>query len=130
MPREDFLTTGITIGRTSNRITAHTDGSMLFSDPYIPGVKLKDLLGGTVVIDPAIFVEVEITDYTKVIDNGQTFYNISIPHDWGLCSPIVDVTIWDQDDKMITVDTIQYETTYILIRTTVKEPIKVVLKKQ
>jgi hypothetical protein len=131
--REDLLTTGITIGRFGNTIKKHPDESMIFSDPYVPGVKLKDLFEGKVVIDPAIFVEVNSSDWIPFIANlgftTQLQYNIEIPHDWNLCEPLLCVNIWNTDNKEIRLNSVVFRENSIYLESTINMPIKVVLKR-
>jgi hypothetical protein len=44
---QSFYVTDVTIGREGNVITYANDGSMVFSDRFVPGVRLVDLLNGS-----------------------------------------------------------------------------------
>lgn len=44
---QSFYVTDITIGREGNLITYANDGSMIFKDRYVSGVRLVDLLNGS-----------------------------------------------------------------------------------
>ena len=71
----------IEIGAIGNSISTHNDGSMILKDRYVPGVRLIDLLGGEVVIDPATIIEVAHTDWIIAYhDNvfNRDFYKIDI----------------------------------------------------
>jgi hypothetical protein len=128
MPREDFKATKITVGREGNTISKHPDGDMLLTDAFV-SVKLKELLGGSVVIDPAIYVEIEATDWTEVTVDGQTRYNVDIPHNWNICDPLVSVETWNMDDELIQLNTVKFKTNSIFLQSTLDNPMKVVLKK-
>lgn len=131
--REDFEVTSLKVGTDTTvgavKIEQHQDGSMLLSDPYIPGVKLKELFGGSVIISPAVYVLVETTDWVTTLDNNQTFYVANIPTNWGLAKPLVSATVYDSSDIMVTVDRVLFSENYIQIRVTNKEELKVILKK-
>lgn len=128
MPREDFKATKITVGREGNTISKHPDGDMLLTDAFV-SVKLKELFSGTVVIDPAIYVEIEETDWTEVIVDGQTRYNVDIPHNWNICNPLVAVETWNMDNEQIQLNIVQFKTNSIFLQSTLDRPMKVVLKK-
>lgn len=79
---ELLKTNGVVITDVGVTITKHADGSLLFSDSWVPGVKLKDILGGEVVIDPSVVVQTEESDWTY--DSEEELYGIDVPHNFGL----------------------------------------------
>lgn len=129
MPVQPGMFSSLLIGRPGNKIEVHQDGSMVFRDNSVAGVRLIDLLGGTVTIDPAVFVTVEVSDWTEVTVDGQTRYNVEVPHTWGTCDPLADVILWDLNNQMITVNTVEYRENSIFIQSTENESIKVLIKR-
>jgi len=115
-----FLASELVVGNPANKIAISNDGSMTFEDFYIPAIRLRDIVSGNVVIDPALLVYIANTDPSWVAQPatffGQTFYKTVITHNWGLTAgsdsenilPIgVEVTVWDCNNKKITIDDIQ-----------------------
>lgn len=142
MTTQAFKTTELLIGDSANKISIASDGSMTFADSYTPTVKLKDILGGNVVIDPALLVYVEETDanWTPLIANsyGQYFFKLTINHNWELSNggdtnnifPIgVLVKIYNQDNKEISVESIQCFSNKIEIISSKKLTLKVAIKR-
>jgi hypothetical protein len=82
-----FLTSEIVIGDMANKISIAPDGSMTFTDPYVPPIKLKDI---TDLASPPLLVYVDETDAgwvaLPVNSYGQILYKITITHNLGLSS--------------------------------------------
>jgi hypothetical protein len=142
MSKQAFNTTELVIGDSANKISIASDGSMTFADNYVPTVKLKDILGGNVVVDPAILVYVEETDaeWTPLIANsyGQYFFKLTINHNWNLTNisdtndifPIgVLVKIFNEDNKEIGVESIQCFANKVEIISSKKLTMKVAIKR-
>lgn len=134
-----YLVSEIIVGDLANKISIANDGSMSFTDPYVPTIKLKDILELTT---PAITIYVDETDVgwaaQSVNSYGQTLYKISIPHNWGLTDindsnnllPITaSVKVYDTDNKEIGVECIQCFANTVEITTTKKITIQVSIKK-
>lgn len=58
------------------------DGSLTLSDAFVPGIRLKDIIAGSVVVDPSILIQIEVSDW--VVDPVTTMFALDIPHNWGL----------------------------------------------
>ena len=58
------------------------DGSLTLSDAFVPGIRLKDIIAGSVVVDPSILIQIEASDW--VMDPVTTMFALDIPHNWGL----------------------------------------------
>jgi hypothetical protein len=142
MPASSYLTSEITIGDLANKIGIASDGSMTFTDFYTPVVKLKDILGGSVVLDPALLVHIENTDASWVSqpanEYGQVFYKITINHNWNLTHALdtnnimpigVLVKIFDSNNFEIGVESIRCLTNTIEITVSKKITMKVAVKK-
>lgn len=124
--KDPLLVDSLVIGRGENRIEKHIDGSIIFRDVMVPGVRLVDLLGGNIVIDPALYILVEISDWTLTAG----LYNVTIPHNWNLCYPtLVDVNIYDENYELMTVDTIKVNTNSVTIKVVTPMKIFVSIKK-
>lgn len=77
-----FQTSGISVDDSNVTITRHADGSLLFTDSFIPGVKLKDIIGGTIIIEPSVIVQLFPVDWThNIISN---LYEVDVPNSFGL----------------------------------------------
>lgn len=65
MANEPNQVTDIQIGRVGNHISLYNDGSMVFSDRFVPGIRLIDLLNGTGGGSgtPSLTIEVTSTDW-------------------------------------------------------------------
>lgn len=137
-----FLTSEIVIGDLANKISIAGDGSMTFTDVYVPTVKLRDLFSGNVVLEPAVTVFVSDTDPSWVVQPinsyGQIFYKITINHNWDLTAvsdpnnmtPISTLTkIFDVDNKEIGVESIQCFANSVEIVVNKKITMKVAIKK-
>lgn len=73
---QSFYVTDITIGREGNVITFANDGSMVFKDRFVSGVRLVDLLngsGGGGTGAASITKEVLLSDW--VLDHHDQVYN-------------------------------------------------------
>lgn len=124
--KDPQLVDSLVIGRQENRIEKHVDGSMIFRDVNVPGVRLIDLMGGNIVIDPGIYVAVVVSDWTY----SAGLYSIDIPHNWNLCYPnMIDVETYNENYELITVDTIKVFANYVTIKTTLPIKMYVSLKK-
>lgn len=114
-----FKTSGIAIDDLNVKITKHADGSMLFSDNFIPGVKLKDILGGDVVVEPSVLVQLEVSDWTY--DSETQLYGVDVPHDFGLSgtqkAQVLIVTM-NTDYEQIIMDTVKSKENSVFITST------------
>ena len=63
MSHEPLRTSECIIGRDGNKISFSNDGSMVFSDRFVPGVRLIDLLGGGGSGDTSVTVLINATDW-------------------------------------------------------------------
>ena len=79
MSKESFLASEIEVGLLGNKISTHTDGSMVFADRFVPGVRLVDLIQGEVVVDPAIGATVPSSSwqYSYTSDVGTPIYTVT-----------------------------------------------------
>lgn len=82
MSKNPFEVSSILIGRDGNTIAAYNDGSMVFSDRFVPLVRLSDLVAGTSSNIPAQVIDVATTDW--ILDhtdtyNGRSFWKIYVP---------------------------------------------------
>jgi len=66
----------------STLINKGSDGSLTFSDVFVPGLRLKDIIAGSVVIDPSTLVQIDSSDW--VVDPVTTMFALEVPHGWGL----------------------------------------------
>lgn len=124
--KDPLLVDSIVIGRTENRIENYIDGSIIFRDAQVPGVRLVDLVGGSVVIEPAHFVVVDVSDWTMDGD----LYMVEIPHNWNLCNPsLTDVNIYDESYELISVDTVRVNANSVIIKVVLPTKIYVSIKK-
>lgn len=114
-----FKVSGIVIDDMNVKITRHADGSLLFTDNFIPGVKLKDIIGGDVVIDPSVLVQLESSDWTY--DSGTELYGVDVPHDFGLVgtqkAQVLVVTM-NLDYEQIIMDTVKVKENSVFITST------------
>lgn len=76
--KQIFKTSGIAIDDLGVTITKHQDGSLLFTDSYIPGVKLKDIVGGTIVVEPSVLVHLISGDWTY--NSITNLYEVDVPN--------------------------------------------------
>ena len=129
--QQPFKADKVLIGKVTNLIDKSPEGDMVFRDTFVPGVKLKDLLsGGPIVIEPAILVQVEEDDWTVIVEAGQALFNIDIPLPWlDLADPIVEINIWDTNNEEVSVNKKQFKQTSVLIQSTVKIDLQVVIKR-
>lgn len=90
--------TSILIDDPNVNITKSFDGDMVFSDNFIPRIKLKELVnGGTLIIDKGLVVIVNTSDYTYL--PSEELYAIDIPHNFNFvgnakCGIIVETWDW------------------------------------
>lgn len=117
--KELMKTDGIVISNLGVTITKHADGSLLFSDAFIPGVKLKDIVGGDIVIDPSVLVQLEVADWTY--DSEEDLYVVDVPHDFGLIgtqkAQVLVVTM-NTDYEQIIMDTVKVKENTVLLKST------------
>jgi hypothetical protein len=124
--KDPLLVDSLVIGRGENRIEKHVDGSIIFRDTMVPGIRLIDLLGGNVVIDPALYVVIEKTDW--LVDGN--LFMVNIPHNWNLCYPtLVDVNIYNEQYELIDVDTVKVMANSVIIKLILPSKILVSIKK-
>lgn len=134
MSRSTFLTSEIAIGDLANKISIAPDGSMTFTDPYVPPVKLKDLInGGTIISNPAMVVSISENDtlWQSLPANqyNQNFFKIRINLDWTVTEEAnTGISILDGNNNLITVENIKFFTDYVEITSTKKINMKVALK--
>ena len=86
MPQQPHLVSEIVIGREGNKISAYSDGSMIFADRFNPVVRLTDLVNITTNEAKSINVEVALTDWT--LDHTDSVYSRSF---WKVAIPITSV---------------------------------------
>jgi hypothetical protein len=130
MAQQPFKADKIVIGKLSNIIEKSPEGEMIFRDTIVEGVALKDLVGGATSMTPAIVIEVEKADWTEITVDGQTRYRIEVPHPWDdLCDPKINVNIWNTDNEEITINNKTFKQTGVLLESTVRIDIKVVMKR-
>jgi hypothetical protein len=118
MAQQNSLVSGITIDNPSVTITYAPDGSMLLSDNFV-SIKLKDIIAGSVVVDPSVIVEVSSSEWT--VDPVTTLYAIDIPHNFGLVGIQLAqflTIIYDSNFKQIMVDRIEVQSNYVYILST------------
>jgi hypothetical protein len=117
--KQIFKTSGISIDDTGVTITKHADGSLLFTDSYIPGVKLKDIIGGSVVIEPSVLVQIFPEDWTY--DSESNLYEVDVPNSFGLVgtqkAQVLVVTM-DLDYSQIIMNSIQVKENSVFITST------------
>lgn len=136
-----FSTSEISIGDTNNKIGISPQGDMTLSDPYVPLVRLRDLVSGNISIDPSLMVFIENTDsgWTSYYDTyGQTGYYITIPHNWQLSTindtnniiPLgIQVNVYDSLNRLILVDSIIPSANDVTLYLSRKTTIKVIIKR-
>jgi hypothetical protein len=114
MSVDSLKTSEIEIGLLGNSISNHTDGSMLFRDRLVPGIRLIDLVGGEVVIDPSVTIAVSSSDWqfdSYDSYNNRNFYKVNIyfGYEAGICFASASLTPevpWQaQDGNEISVTT-------------------------
>lgn len=130
--REPFSATEIEVGREDNLIGSATDdGSMTFTDPIVGTIKLKDLLGLDIVINPGVTIAVETDDWTSVVEaDGRTFYVVDVPHNFGVSDlSTIDVFLWDEDYKTISIEYAQQKTNTCLLKSILPLSLFVIMKK-
>ncbi len=115
--KELMKTDGIVISNLDVTITKHADGSLVFADSFVPGVKLKDIIGGEVVIEPSVLVQLEIVDWTY--DSGEDIYVVDVPHNFALVgtqkAQVLVVTM-SIDYEIINVSSITSKENSVLIK--------------
>ncbi len=131
MIREPFKTTEIQIGKEGNRIYHHPDGDMMFRDDFVPGIRLKDLSGlsDTVILDPAIIVEVSDSDWISTIEDNQQVFYVTINHDLDINPSMYIVNISNNDGEIITIDSIKKRQISCILKSTVNLNMVVQIKR-
>jgi hypothetical protein len=71
MTENPLLTSEIEIGRKGNRVGTVNDGSMVFSDRFVPLVRLVDLVNNKLVIIPGTLIEVFVFN--------RNFWKVDLP---------------------------------------------------
>ena len=139
MTREAYQATEIVIGKSTNKLSLGSDGSLLLQDTLVGPVKLSDLVGGEVVIDPALVVLIEDSDWVAQAPvNGQVLYRVNIQHNWALTNvadtegllPIsVDVNIWDENNTLIQINKIWVDANKVYLESSRAINMKVSVKR-
>lgn len=130
MAKQPFKADEILIGRVGNLIGKHPDGDMIFKDAFVPEVKLKDLLGGSIVVDPAVVVQVASADWSETVVEGQPRFTLTISHDYDINGqPKLQVNVFTTDNESVTINKIKINSNNILLETTLRINAKIVIKK-
>lgn len=140
MAREPLQTTELVIGKDTNKLSLGSDGSLLLQDTLVGPVKLSDLLGGEIVIDPSLLVLIEPNDWVEQPANskGQVFFTANVPHNWSLENvadtegllPIgIDVNIWDDNNELISINRVWADANNVYLESTNTINMKVVIKR-
>jgi hypothetical protein len=130
MAKQPLKADELLIGSTTNLIGRHVDGDMVFRDAFIPEVKLKDLIGGSVVIEPAIIVGIGISDWSEYTVESQTRYSVTIPHTYTInTNPLLQVTCYTLSNELITLNKVIINSNNIFLESTIKINVKIVIKK-
>lgn len=140
MAREPLQATEIVVGKDTNKLSLGSDGSLLLQDTLVGPVKLSDLVGGEVVIDPGLLILIETSDWVAQAPNAknQVLYRTVVPHNWGLENvadteelfPIgVDVNIWNTNNELITINRIWADANNIYLESTTSLDMKVTVKR-
>jgi len=140
MAREPLQATEIVIGKDTNKLSLASDGSLLLQDTLVGPVKLSDLLGGEVVIDPGLLVLVEVADWAAQVANskGQILYKATVPHNWslenvadteGLLPVGVDINVWNDNNELITVNRVWTDANNVYLESTNAINMKVIIKR-
>ena len=130
MAKQPFKADEILIGRTTNLIGKHPDGDMVFRDAFVPEVKLKDLIGGTIVVDPAVVVEITASEWVESIVDDQIRFQITIPHEYDINGqPKLQVNSFTTSNEQITLNNIVINSNNIFLESTVRINVKIVIKK-
>lgn len=132
---ESFKVTSIILDDPGVTIYKSFDGDMVFRDKFVPGIKLKELLsaatsGGTLILDPAIVMLVEETDYTYI--ESEDLYAVDVPHNFGFSGTQkngVIVSVYDSNYNQIGVDTINLKDNSVYIKVSSPDIICVVIKR-
>lgn len=128
---EPFKTTSIIIDDPGVSITKTFDGDMFFRDKFVAGVKLKDLLGGgPIVIDPAVIILVETSDYTYI--PSEETYGVDVPHNFGFIGNKkygIIVEIYDENFEKVGVEEVKSKENSVYIRVSSPENLAVVMKR-
>lgn len=74
---QSFKVSEIEIGMVGNKITANDDGSMVFRDRFVPGVRLVDLLAGSTNSDSLLSIKLAIPSsawtVNAIVNNVQMY---------------------------------------------------------
>lgn len=126
--KEPFLVDSLIIKNTDTSISVHQDGSLLLTDPNVGSVRLKDIVGKNVIINPAIRFEIDENDWFSI--NLLQKYFIDIYHEWNLCYPDMVLIIgYDKDNKLIHFEEIQCFPNYVKIISKYKINCKIYIRK-
>ena len=131
MIREPLKTTEIQIGKENNKIYHHPDGDMMFRDDFVPGIKLKDLSGlsDTVILDPAVIVNIQESDWHEQTINNQKIYFTSIENGLNVDPKKYIVDIYDQENEKISLNSIKKNQTNIILSSTMPISLYVQIKR-
>lgn len=129
--REEFKTTEIMIGREGNKIYLHPDGDMMFRDKYVPGIKLKDLAGlsSEVVLDPAVIVFAEVSDWIQTTVDDQIIYTLTINHNFNVEPYQYFVELTKVDGTIITIDTLDKRQFSVVLFSTIATDLYISIKR-
>lgn len=137
--KEPFLVDSLNIKNNTIRLEMHQDGSLLFSDGLVNGVRLIDLLSANpnnvVVFNPAYHYTINAFDHTALNNDWEYnlstgLYEVKLYHNWNLCDPEkVLVLVYNSQNILITVDTIQCFPNYVQILANPPIKMKVIIKK-
>lgn len=131
---ESHKVTSIIIDDPNVTIYKSFDGDMVFRDNFVPAIKLKDLVeaasGGNLVIDPAIVVLVETTDFTYI--SAEELYGADIPNNFafaGSNKANIVVEAYDSNFEKIGLDTIRSKENSVYIKISELENVYLVMKR-
>lgn len=138
--KEPFLVDSLNIKNNTIRLEMHQDGSLLFSDPYVTGIRLLDLLSATnsnnvIVFNPAYHYIINEFDHTSLVNDWEYnlsmgLYEVKLYHNWNLCDPEkVLVLTYNSQNVLITVDTIHCFPNYVHILANPPIKMKIIIKK-
>jgi hypothetical protein len=130
---DSLKTTSIIIDDPGVSITKSFDGDMVFRDAFIPGIKLKELAGisgGSLILDPALIVVIETSDYTYI--PSEELYAVDVPHNFGftgsdLAGVLID--IYDPSFIKIGVDTLKSKTNSVYLKVVKPDNLYMVIKR-
>ncbi|MCS7317635.1 MAG: hypothetical protein NZZ41_04905 [Candidatus Dojkabacteria bacterium] len=148
--KEPFYADSIRIKNNQAKIEIHQDGSLLFSDQHVPGLRLIDIAsafasGGQVILDPVNIYTLEAYDPDslendwEVADDDEELFDVKLYHNWNLCDPekVLVLTYEEHNGsspaekyhELIYVNSIRCFKNYVLIQTTNPVKMKVLIKR-